>query len=166
MNKNAQNNARKSKRANPRTPRQSRGKIIEDSPVVVHGVASGQLRSTSLLTTLRAVKDGKTAREWLGMTLKDLGEALARTDEARRENVYSKQYISQLEHGARPWLPDLKSGMARLMTERIYRLTGETIGVSIRINSPWRIRLYRVCETCGRYELKRANQKHCPKCGK
>lgn len=98
------------------------------------------------------------------MTLKDLGEALARTDEARRDAPYSKQYISQLEHGHRPWLPDLRAGLARLMTDRVFRLTGETIGVSIRINSPWKIRLWRICEVHGRYELARANQKHCPKC--
>lgn len=113
---------------------------------------------------MRTVKSGSEAREWLGLTLKDLGAALAQTDEARRPEPYSKQYISQLEHGHRPWLPDLRAGMSRLMTDRLHRLTGETIGVSIRVNSPWKIRLWRVCETHGRYELQRANQKRCPKC--
>lgn len=154
------------KKAKSRTRRQSRGHSREDATIVFHGVASSQLRSTSLLTTLRAVKDGKMAREWLGMTLKDLGEALAKTDEAGRADAYSKQYISQLEHGHRPWLPDLRAGLSRLMTDRLFKLTGETIGVSIRINSPWHIRLWRVCKLHGRYELQRANQKRCPKCGK
>lgn len=144
----------------------SHGNRLDDSAIVFHGVASGQLRSTNLLTTLRAVKSGIDAREWLGLTLKDLGIALSQTDEARRPEPYSKQYISQLEHGHRPWLPDLHAGMARLITDRIFRLTGDTVGVSIRMNSPWRIRLWRLCEQCGRYELNRANQKHCPRCGK
>lgn len=152
------------KKAKSRTPGDTRRYLHEDAPVCFHGVQNGQLRSTNLLTTLRTVKDGKQAREWLGLTLKDLGEALAQTDEARRDAPYSKQYISQLEHDRRPWLPDLRTGIARLMTDRLYKLTGEMIGVSIRVNSPWRIRLYRMCEKHGRYELQRADQKRCPKC--
>jgi len=152
------------KKAKLTAPHHSRGNKNEDATIVFHGVASSQLRSASLLTTLRTVKDGKAAREWLGLTLKDLGEALAKTSEAGRADPYSKQYISQLEHGHRPWLPDLRAGLSRLMTDRIFKLTGETIGVSIRVNSPWRIRLWRVCEMHGRYELQRANQKRCPKC--
>jgi hypothetical protein len=162
--KNTHRGAQSAKKAKSGTQHQSRGHAHDDATIVFHGVASGQLRSTSLLTTLRAVKDGQTAREWLGMTLKDLGEGLAQTDEARRGEPYSKQYISQLEHGHRPWLPDLRAGMCRLITDRVFKLTGETIGISLRINSPWRVRLYRMCETHGRYELQRANQKHCPKC--
>jgi hypothetical protein len=153
------------KKAKSRTDRRSRGNSPEDTTIVFHGVASSQLRSASLLTTLRTVQDGQTAREWLGLTLKDLGEALARTTEAARDQPYSKQYISQLEHGHRPWLPDLRAGMARLMTDRLFRLTGETIGVSIRVNSPWHIRLWRVCADHGRYEID-GRRKRCPVCGK
>jgi hypothetical protein len=142
------------------TPRK---KTVEPT-VVFHGVLTGQLRSTDLLTTLRAVRTGKQAREWLGLTLKDLGEALAKTHEAARESAYSKQYISQLENGHKPYLPDIRAGIARLMTDRIFKLTNETIGVSIRINSPWHIKLWRMCDTHGRFELKRSNQKRCPKC--
>lgn len=164
MTKNAHKPAQTTKKAKSNTPRKSRGHSQDDPPVYFHGIQSGQLRSTSLLAALRTVRDGKMAREWLGLTLKDLGEALAQTDEARRAAPYSKQYVSQLEHGARPWLPDLRAGIARLMTDRIFKLTGETIGVSIRVNSPWHIRLYRLCETHGRWEMQRADQKNCPKC--
>ncbi len=154
------------KKAKSKTRRPTRGKSIEDAPVVVHGVQCGQLSTKLFLGDLRAVRSGQQAREWLGLTLKDLGIALAQTREAHRDEPYSKQYISQLENGNKPYLPDLRLAIARLMTDRLYRFTGETIGVSIRINSPWHIDLWRFCETHGRWKMKRADQKYCPKCRK
>jgi hypothetical protein len=154
------------KQAKSKATRHTHGHSHESGTVVFHGVAQTLLNSTRLLTTLRTVKTGKQAREWLGLTQKELGEAIARTEECRRDFPFSDKYISALEAGRKPWLPDLRSAMARLMTDRIYKLTGETIGVSIRINSPWHVRLFRLCDMHGRYELKRANQKRCPKCDK
>jgi transcriptional regulator with XRE-family HTH domain len=166
MAKNTLRSPAMAKKAKSKTRRPTRGKSNEDALVVVHGVQYGQLSPKLFLGDLRAVKDGKAAREWLGLTLKDLGIALAQTCEAHRDEPYSKQYISQLENGNKPYLPDLRLAIARLKTDRIYRFTGETIGVSIRINSPWHIDLWRFCETHGRYKLKRVNQKNCPKCRK
>jgi hypothetical protein len=164
--KNARKHAKAPQKAKSKTTRRTPRKSNGDTTIVFHGVQHGQLNQKLFLADLRAVQDGKAAREWLGLTQKDLGEALAQTREAGRDNPYSKQYISQLEHGQRPWLPDQRAGMSRLMTERIFKLTGETIGVGIRINSPWHIKLWRVCETHGKWEMQRANQKNCPNCKK
>lgn len=153
------------KKAKSQRTRQTRGKSIELPQIIIHGVQTGLLRFTSIISDLRAVHSVKAVYELLGMTGEEFGAALARTPEVGRKTPYSKTYISLLNSGAKKIHRTHLAGMARLLTDYIHRMTGETIGVSVTRNSPLKVRVFKVCDEHGPFELK-GNRKHCPQCGK
>lgn len=153
------------KKAKSTRTRQSRGKSNELPQIIVHGVQTGLLRFTSLIADLRDVHSVKAVYELLGLTGEEFGAALARTPEVGRKTPYSKTYISLLNSGAKKLHRTHLAGMARLLTDYIHRMTGDTLGVSVTRNSPLKIRVFKICETHGPFELK-GNRKHCPLCQK
>jgi len=134
--------------------------------IVVHGQASRLLMFHEVGPTLRACRSLKDAIEWSGMTFQEFGAALAATPECARDYPYSKSYLSLMSSGRKRMQSQHRAGVARVLTDRVHQLTGETIGVSVTINSPMVIRLWRVCGEHGTFELKRITWINCPVCGK
>lgn len=57
--------------------------------------------------------------------------------------------------------------LGQLLSNRLTRLCGETIGVAILQNSPMRVIAYRYCNDCGAmYAIDRPDVKRCTKCRK
>jgi hypothetical protein len=97
----------------------------------------------------------------------DLGAELARL--LNKPSPIGKSTISEWENGTKPISRQVIDAYGVLIANRVALLTKRRndVGIKLEVNSPWRVTVWSWCSSCGKeFELQRANQKHCPKCGK
>ena len=109
---------------------------------------------------LRDVTTPRKIREWLNLSLVEAGEELGRLT---GHTPYAKQYIARIETRKR-MSDDMLYAYGVLIANRLSRLSGETIGVTLH-NSPIVITAWRSCRTCGKwYKVDRVRQTKCRRC--
>ncbi len=116
---------------------------------------------TTPLATLRCLKNAKTVRAWLGLSLEETGKELARL--TRREFPFTKQAVAKMEAGRING--DVLHAYGQLIANRINAQTDRLTGITIAANSPWHITAWRRCADCGAwYPLERITQRRCRRC--
>jgi hypothetical protein len=121
-------------------------------------LTAGQRKPTSPLSDIRAVRSPKAACCAMGYVQKELAGELSRLT----GRAISAEMVQHWEAGRRP-LPLLaRRAYGQLMANYLSRMLGGQIGVTISVNSPWRVHAWRECALCGKwFELHTARSKFC-----
>ncbi len=115
------------------------------------------------LTIVRSLKNARTVREWLGFSLEETGQELARL--MKREFPFTRQAVSKMEQGHMRIGEEVLRAYGQLVANRLTAIMDQTVGITIEANSPWRIIPWMACRKCGNwFSLSRSNQRHCSAC--
>ena len=122
----------------------------------------------SRLSDLHRVRDLKAARKWLGLSLREMA-MLIKPQGVRPQKHLGKATIAAWENPRDKRKPG--SGQVRqvgvLIANKLTQEMGRTVGVTMRVNSPWRIEAHTKCETCRRwFEIKRETSRRCVRCAR
>jgi hypothetical protein len=110
---------------------------------------------------LRRLKDAKTVRAWLGLSLEEAGRELARL--TGREFPYTKQAVAKMETGRLN--SDVIRAYGQLIANRLNAQTERLTGITLVAASAWCITAWQHCAECGQwYPLERATQRRCRRC--
>jgi hypothetical protein len=122
----------------------------------------------SRLSDLHKVKNLKSARYWLKLSLRQMAHVIKPQGD-RPQSHLSKATIAAWENPRDKRKPDdeqiRKVGVliANKLTEEMDR----TIGVTIKINSPWHIHAHTQCCDCHRwFQMKRDTSRRCARCAR
>ena len=120
----------------------------------------------SRMSELHKMKNLKSARYWLGLSLNQLAKLIEPTGDRPQSHV-SKSLIAKWENGARhPSLEQIRQ-VGVLLANRLTSDMNRTVGVTIRANSPWHIHAHTQCCDCHRwFQMKRDTSRRCPRCTK
>lgn len=130
--------------------------------VGLHGVSRGFKSLTSRLGVLGDLKGPKQAREWLILSLSEMGQELGKFV----GRPLHKSTVSLWERGLRPLPLEVVCGYAELISEKISSLIDRRVEVGIEVNSPWRVSAYAQCP-CGQwFKMHDAKSRHCPRCSR
>jgi hypothetical protein len=126
-------------------------------------VSSGLQAFTARLAILGDLRGPKDVREWLILSLSEIGLELGKY--ARDDgSAFSKGLVSQWESGNRKLNPVIVKAYSDLIASRMTRLIGRPIEIGIEVNSPWRVMAYSQCD-CGEwFKMHDAKSRRCPKC--
>lgn len=142
--------------------RQSRSQHVS-ATIRPHRVTKRKLASTVSFTVCRSLETPKAALDWLGITYSQAGSEYARLMSGRpqtRQSVYKALAGKRLSD-------DWMQVIGQLISNRLTRICGETIGVVIMQNSPLKIMSYRYCDDCrAMYAIDRPDTRRCPRCRK
>jgi transcriptional regulator with XRE-family HTH domain len=118
----------------------------------------------SRLAELHRVKTLKDARRWLGLSLNELAKKIKPTGDRPQLRV-SKSLIAKWENGTRTPSDEQVRRVGELVANKLTADFGFTIGVKVKVNSPWRITAWRMCVVCRRwFEMKRDTSRRCARC--
>jgi hypothetical protein len=128
-------------------------------------VASRCYALTCRLSTLRDLKGPKQAREWLDLSLSEVGREIGKA--VRHDGKpFDKSIVYRWETGEKTPTPDVVRGYCDLISDKLSFIMGRTLGVQIEVNSPWKVTALGLC-SCGQwFKLHDAKSKRCPKCVK
>lgn len=114
---------------------------------------------------LRAARDLRALREWLGVSLSQLAQEIPHVKHWQGDHV-SRQFVCAVQRGERDLLPPQMTALVALIeAEARDTFQRKDITVAIRHNSPWRIKVLSMCVVCGKsFELQRVNAKRCARC--
>jgi hypothetical protein len=119
--------------------------------------------STRAYTACRPLQSVKSVIEFLGLSYSQVGAEYGRLLGGR---AITRQAIYKMISGKRI-SDDLAEVLGQLVSNRLTKICGETIGVTVIQNSPLKITPYRYCDACGHlYAIDRPNVKRCPRCRK
>lgn len=145
---------------NPR--RHSRSKT-DTATLHRHAVPTRKPASTIAYTACRSLQSGKAVIDFLGLSYSEFGAEYSRLLGGR---AMSRQAVYKMLAG-RLLTDNVLQVLGQLLSNRLTRLCGETIGVAILQNSPMRVIAYRYCNDCGAmYAIDRPDVKRCTKCRK
>lgn len=128
-----------------------------------HAVPKRKLASTIAYTSCRSLESAKAVIDFLGLSYSEFGSEYARLIGGRpasRQAVYKMLSAKLLTDS-------VLQVLGQLLSNRLTRLCGETIGINIIQNSPMHVSAYRRCDDCkALYAIERPNTRRCPKCCK
>lgn len=128
----------------------------------LHAVSRGLQTSLARLGVLGDLKGPKEVREWLILSLSDMGQELGKYV---GRTLY-KGTISIWECGIRPVPLEIISAYSELISGKLSAQLGRRVEISIEVNSPWRVSAYRQCD-CGQFfKMHDAKSRRCPKCAR
>lgn len=127
-----------------------------------HAVSWGMQASTARLSVLGDLKGPKQAREWLILSLAEMGQELGKYT----GKVYHKSIISNWDRGYRKVPFEVVQAYAELIANKLSALLGRRIEISIEVNSPWHVSAYARCACNQLFKMHDAKSKHCPKCSR
>lgn len=126
-----------------------------------NGVPTRNQASHIAFITCRTFQSAKCVLEFLSLSYSQLGIEYSRLIGGRqlpRQAVYKMLNAKRIND-------DMLQVLGQLISNRLTRICGETIGISIMHNSPMIITAYRHCDDCGKmYALDRPDVKRCKKC--
>lgn len=109
----------------------------------------------SSLAMLRYLKGVKKLREWLGLSLAQVGKMCG----------VSSSLICAWQSSKRPMPREAVVILGRLVAQRLSDEYEREVGVWITVNNPWRIVAGVQCRRCrGWFEFHRATDRLCPDC--
>ncbi len=112
----------------------------------------------SELPRLKYVRNISQAIDFLGMTVADFAELIPSQWSTRKH--ISPQLVCDWKRGRRRPNRTQLDRIAQLIANKLTARYSREIGISIRVNSPWKVQAWTWCPTCKKYhELKAARQK-------
>jgi hypothetical protein len=110
----------------------------------------------------RSLKSAGDVREFLGLSLSEVGTELARL--TSRERPYTKQAVAKMER--QPHVSDdVLNAYGQMLCNSITKRIGQTVGITLYSNSPWHVTPWLRCPTCGDlYPVDRAGVLRCKSC--
>jgi hypothetical protein len=109
------------------------------------------------LSYLRYLKGVKKVREWLGLSLAQVGALCG----------VSSSEVCAWQNNTRFMPRESVVKLGKLISQRLIDDTGRTIGVKIEAHSPWRVSPWAQCRRCRAwFELRRATDRTCQDCRK
>ena len=118
----------------------------------------------SELSDLHKVRNLKAARYWLGLSLNQLAKLIKPTGDRPQRSV-SKSLIAKWENGTRTPSEEQITRIGQLVANKLTHDFGFTIGVKVKVNSPWHITAWRMCVVCHKFfEMKRDTSRRCARC--
>ena len=118
----------------------------------------------SRLAELHRVRTLKDVRYWLGLSLNQLAGLIEPTGDRKQKHV-SKSLIAKWENGTRTPSDEQVERIGQLVANKLTHDFGITIGVKVRINSPWHLTAWRKCVVCRKFfEMKRDTSRRCARC--
>src|SRR5512138_1249006 len=119
--------------------------------------------SAKALAVCRTLESTKAILDFLGISYSQAGAEYARLMGGRSAARQSVHRSLSAKHISDDWLQVL----GQLLSNRLTRICGETIGIAIVQNSPMHVTAYRYCNDCGRmYAIDLPNATRCKKCRK
>jgi hypothetical protein len=120
-------------------------------------------RARGLLAQVRRLRSLRAIREWLALSLADVGREVARL--TRRESYYDRSPVLVWEKKG-GCSPDALRAYGTLIANQVASLLGtDDLGVEIEANSPLHVRVMRCCIECREwFELRRVGQRRCTSC--
>ena len=122
----------------------------------------------SILRDLHRIRDLKSARYWLGLSLRQMALVIAPQGD-RKQMHLSKATIAAWENRADKRKPSLEQirQVGVLIANKLTEGMGRTVGVTIKNNSPWRIHAHTQCCDCRRwFQMKRDTSRRCARCAR
>ncbi|CAG0954380.1 hypothetical protein GPROT1_00329 [Gammaproteobacteria bacterium] len=123
-----------------------------------YGVTKRKPASAKAYTACRSLQSPKAVIDFLGLSYSQAGAEYARLmggRSATRQSVYKALSAKRISDD---WLEVL----GQLISNRLTRLCGETIGITIVQNSPMHVVPWRYCDDCGSmYAIDRPDVKRC-----
>lgn len=113
------------------------------------------------LQRLATLKSARRVREWIDMSLAEMGEHVARL--TGRPQPYVKSAVSAWENGSYMDV-DIRRAYGILIANKLTALLDREVGVTIEANSPWHVIAWFQCACRKWTPLKRSNQQRCPSC--
>jgi transcriptional regulator with XRE-family HTH domain len=115
--------------------------------------------SKSQLQRVRAVRNLRQARDFLGLTQAELGALIPSSWSTSNGSGIDDSYVSNMERG-KPVTDRIFNRVAVLIANKLTARYGREIAVRPTRNSPWRITPIYWCARCHQWhELKTARQK-------
>ena len=123
---------------------------------------------TNDVTTERPSESAEpeTGPEWLGLSLREMA-MLIKPQGVRPQKHLGKATIAAWENPRDKRKPS--AGQVRqvwqLTATKLTQEMGRTVGITMRVNSPWRIKTHVQCCVCGKwFEIKRETSRRCARC--
>lgn len=137
--------------------------LLIEASVGCEGVVPG-LRQP--LWGLRRIANPKSARQWLGFSLRQMGEELGRVHpNGHTGRAYTKGAVSRFESGDYRVTEDTRRAYALLVAEAISQATNGMVNVRARFGRRWKFEPVSNCLSCGRpIILRRKRQRFCARC--
>lgn len=120
----------------------------------------------SRLSDLHKTRSLKDARHWLGLSLRQMANIME-PQGARAWRHLSKSTIASWENprDKRKPGPEQIRQVGVLIANKLTQEMGRTIGVTLKVNSPWHIRAHTKCSDCGRwFQMQRETSRRCERC--
>ena len=120
----------------------------------------------SRLSDLHKARSQKDARKWLGLSLRQMAK-LIKPQGDRPQPHLCKATIAAWENPRDKRKPSSEQvrQVGVLIANKLTQEMGRTVGVTIKVNSPWHIRAHRQCCECGRwFQMKRDTSRRCQRC--
>jgi hypothetical protein len=112
---------------------------------------------------LARIRGLKGAREFLGLSLRELS-LLIPPDSDRRQKHVSKSLVCAWQNGARMSQGQLDT-VGLLIANKVTALVGRDIGIKVTCNSRWRFSAWGWCADCHRvFKLKSFRVRRCERC--
>lgn len=115
-------------------------------------------RSVSELARLKYVRNVTAVIAFLGMSVADFAAAMPSQWSTRKH--ISAQLVCDWKRGYRKPGEKQLHRIGELIANKLTARYGREIGVTLAVNSPWKVRAWVKCYRCGKWhELKRWNQR-------
>ena len=122
----------------------------------------------SRLSDLHKIRNLKSARKWLGLSLRQMA-ALIKPQGDRPQTHLCKATIAAWENLADKRKPSDEQirQVGVLLANRLTADLNRTVGVTIKVNSPWHIHAHTQCCDCHRwFQMKRDTSRRCARCAR
>lgn len=142
------------------TTKVQKGGLKPPKRVLLHAVSRCLQASTMHLGVLGDLRGPKQAREWLLLSLSELGLEIGKYT----GKSFHRSTVSLWELELRTMPAEVLGVYCELVAQKISRLLGRQIEISIEANSPWRVSAYSQCH-CGQwFKMHDAKSRNCPRC--
>ncbi len=114
---------------------------------------------------LRRIVGPKSARQWFGFSLREMGEALGRVHRnGHTGRAYTKGAVSRFESGEYRITEDTQRAYAILVAEAVSVATNGKVSVRARLGRHWKLEPILKCD-CGRsFSPVNKRQRLCKRC--
>ena len=120
----------------------------------------------SKLSDFHRIQSLKDARHWLGFSLRQMATIVKPQGEQPQKHL-SKATIAAWENpgNKRKPSPEQIRQIGVMIANELTKELGRTIGVMMRVNSPWHITAHAKCCDCRRwFRMKRDTSRRCGRC--
>jgi hypothetical protein len=110
------------------------------------------------------IRGAKHARELIGYSLTRIGKEIARIVD-RDGKGYHRRTVWGWENGAH-MTPEIINAYGVLIANALTKRYDRSVGVSMRVNSPWVVRPFLQCAKGHWYQLRNSRHRRCSVCGR